>query len=228
MREVIFAVGEDEIGVRHSVVAVGRSRFCGRRNARGPLDRLDRPFRSGEADKTPVEEIQPASQHGRRITCGIGGHEDELDLIRNSGGQFFQRGAQVRHVHRTLIGAIRVAEEQKRDVTLGPLPEIECRTGSIGEDESRLRQRWRDYAAPVAAGAALLGRQHRCEDHWEPEESWPHVTPLLLNDHCRLHADFVMKSADVIERAGRGEGHAESGKVEGPLRLSYRFLVWRT
>jgi hypothetical protein len=86
MCEVVFAVGDNEIGVCHSVVTVGRSRLCGDRNARGPLDRLDRRFRSREPTETPVEQIQPASQHGRRIARGIGGHEDELDLIRNRGG----------------------------------------------------------------------------------------------------------------------------------------------
>src|ERR1700736_6058516 len=63
VREIIFAVGENEISVCHSVVPVGRSRLCGYGNARGPLDRLDCPFRPSEPDKTPVEQIQPASQH---------------------------------------------------------------------------------------------------------------------------------------------------------------------
>ena len=67
-----------------------------------------------------------------------------LDLIRNARGHFLQRGAQVRHVHGTLIGAIRVTKEQKRDITLGPLLEVKGSTGGIRQDESRLRLRRRD------------------------------------------------------------------------------------
>ena len=59
MGEVVFAVGEYKIGVRHCVVAVCPSRFGSRRNARGPLNRLDGPIGSGEADKTSIEEIEP-------------------------------------------------------------------------------------------------------------------------------------------------------------------------
>src|ERR1700674_161676 len=65
VREIIGAVGENEISVCHSVVPVGPPRLGGSGNARGPLDRLDCPLRPSEPDKTPVEQIQPASQHRR-------------------------------------------------------------------------------------------------------------------------------------------------------------------
>ena len=193
VREIIFAVSENEIGMRHCVVAVDLPRPCRQRDARGPLDRLNGPFRSGEADKTRVEEIQPATQHNGRITRGIGGHEDELDAIRNFGGQYFERGAQVRHVHRTLIGAVRVTEEQKRDVTVGALPEIECRTGSIGEDESRLRQRRRDQAAPVvlpySAEPALpkrkSGEERRAAVSFEAPYCTTTTVPTMPSVSCR-------------------------------------------
>ena len=57
MGEVIFAIGEDKVSVRHCVVATRRSGFCGHRNSRGPLDRFYGPFGSGEAGETPIKEI---------------------------------------------------------------------------------------------------------------------------------------------------------------------------
>ena len=112
MREVIFAVGEHKICVRHCVVATRRSGFCGHRNSRGPLDRFYGPFGSGEAGETPIKEVQPAAQHLRSISGWIGGDKDQLHLIRNSGGEFLECRADIQHVHRTLIGAERVSEEE--------------------------------------------------------------------------------------------------------------------
>ncbi|HTS30200.1 MAG TPA: hypothetical protein VMH81_30220 [Bryobacteraceae bacterium] len=85
VREVVFGVSEHKVGVRHSVAASLQSRFSGWGNSCGPLDRRDGLFRSGEANESAGEEVQPAADCGRRITRGIGGHEDELDLISAPG-----------------------------------------------------------------------------------------------------------------------------------------------
>jgi hypothetical protein len=62
-------------------------------------------------------------------------YEDKLDLIRNTDRHLPQRGAEVRHVHRTLVGAIGIAEEQERDVSTRSLPEIKMSARGVGKNE---------------------------------------------------------------------------------------------
>jgi len=84
----------------------------------GRQDCLDGAFGSGGADKSSIEEIQPAVQHVRSISGRIGGEKNQLHLICNPGGELLQCGADIRHVHRTLIRAERVAEEEQGDIAL--------------------------------------------------------------------------------------------------------------
>ena len=102
-----------------------------------------------------IEIVEPPAQFHRGVPCGIGGDKNELDLIGNTGRQFLQSHAKIRHVHGTLIGAIGIAEKEERDRPLGSVPEIKRRTGGVRENESRFRQGRRDQAAPVCLLSAL-------------------------------------------------------------------------
>ncbi len=105
-----------------------------------------------------IEIVEPPAQFHRGVPCGIGGNKNELDLIGNTGGQFLQSHANIRHVHGTLIGAIGIAEKKERDRPQGSVPEIKRSTGGVGENKSRFRQGRRDQAAPVRCMALGMGR----------------------------------------------------------------------
>ena len=141
MRKVILAVGDYEICVRHCVIATRRSGLCRDREARGPLDCLNGRFRPGEADESTVKKIQPSAQDLWCISGRISCDENKPNPIGNRRGHLLQARRQIRHMHRALIGAVRVSEKQERHIAVGALPEIKGRAGGIGEDKARLGQR---------------------------------------------------------------------------------------
>ena len=153
MGQIVFGVRDNKIGMSHGVISPRGPGLLGRRNARSLLGRVESSFVSGEADKMFIETVEPAAQFHGGVPCGIGGHKNELDLIGDTGGQFFQSHANIRHVHGTLIGAIGVAEKEERNRPLGSVPEIKPSAGGVRENKSRLRQRWRDQTAPVRVGS---------------------------------------------------------------------------
>ena len=105
-----------------------RRRFGGRNLCRS----------STEADEGRIEGIEPAAQARGIVAIRIIGHEDDLDPARIRGWHVLERLGDVRHVHRTDVGAMRIAEEQQGDVTIGFLAEIEGLPLGIGEGECRL------------------------------------------------------------------------------------------
>ena len=159
MGQIVFCVRDNKIGVPNRIVAVAGRSFLGRRNPRNLLGRRESSFGSREADKMFIEIVEPAAQVHRGVACGIGGNKNELDLIANTGGQFLQSPVNIRHVCWALIGAIGIAEKEKRDRALGSVPEIKRSTGGVRENKSRFQQGRRDQAAPIRCFRALgMGR----------------------------------------------------------------------
>jgi hypothetical protein len=157
--QIVFRVRENKIGVRNCIVHFGEPGFPGRRSPRRLLGCFDGGFGSRQTNKAIVKLIEPAAQHRGNVTCGIGGHKNKLDLIRDTGWDFLRRRSNIRHVHRTLIGAIRVPKKEERDGPLRSLPEIERSAGGVSEDKSRFRQGRRDHATPVRCLQAIGGRR---------------------------------------------------------------------
>jgi hypothetical protein len=77
------------------------------------LDRNESSFGSREADKISIEIVEPPAQLHRGVARGTRRNKNKLDLAGNIGGQLLQSHADIRHVHRTLIGAIAVAEKEE-------------------------------------------------------------------------------------------------------------------
>src|SRR5215472_7093615 len=141
----------------HRIAAVARLTLARSRDARHPLNSLDRMVASRETDELRVEIVEPAAQLRRCVPFRIGGNKNQLDLSGYVRRQFLKRGAKIRHVHRTLIGAIRVAEEQQSNCSIGPAPEIERSSGSVGKNESRFGH-WRvNQSAAIGAVSVALG-----------------------------------------------------------------------
>ena len=65
MRQIVFGVSHDKVGVRNGIVATARLRLLGQRNSRRFLDRSPEPLRSREADRVLVEDIEPPPQFRR-------------------------------------------------------------------------------------------------------------------------------------------------------------------
>ena len=70
-----------EIRVRDGITSAGSKGLLRHGNAGSPFDRLNRGFRSCEADSVLIEIVQPVTYFGRRVPCRAGGHKNELDLI---------------------------------------------------------------------------------------------------------------------------------------------------
>ena len=78
-------------------------------------------------------------------------------------------------MHGTLIGTIGITEKEKRKRPLGFVPEIKRRTGGVRENKSRLRQGWRDQAAPVRVAPALLRWCQRRKNKEQSEKAIFHL-----------------------------------------------------
>ena len=137
MGQIVFGVRDNKIGMGHRVISTGCPDFWAT-GTPAPSGPLESSFISGEADKMFIETVEPAAQFRGGIPCGIGGHKNEFDLIRDTRGQFFQGHANIRHVHGTLIGAIGVAEKEERNRPLGSVPKIKPSARGVRENKSRL------------------------------------------------------------------------------------------
>ena len=139
-------------------------------------------------------------------------------------------------MHWTLIRAIRKAEEEKRDRSLGPALEIKRSTGGIGEDKPWFWQGWCDQSAPIVVAFPMLRRQQTRENQRRRQSieisyrllsvDIRQCTHLSVNNDCPFHAELVMNRTDVVERARRGEGHKKPCDIGRRLGESGPVL-WR-
>ena len=79
----------------------------------------------------PVEVVEPPPQDSRVVPCRIRGDKYQFHLIDHSWRQFLQSRADIRHVHRTLVGAVGITEKKQRDRPLGSVPHL----GGIAREE---------------------------------------------------------------------------------------------
>ncbi len=91
--------------------AVARIRLLGQGNSGSLLGGIESSRGSGQANKTFIKIVKPPAQFYPGVPTGIGRDKDELDLTGYSRWQSLQRRTEIRHVHRTLIGTIRIAEK---------------------------------------------------------------------------------------------------------------------
>jgi len=76
MREIIFCVGDNEIRMSNSVVAVPGFCHLSDWNPGRLLDCPERVFRSGQTDEALIEMVEPAAEYCRRVPRGVCGNED--------------------------------------------------------------------------------------------------------------------------------------------------------
>ena len=91
-----------------------------------------------QADERRVESVEPCAQAGGRVALRVVGDEYHLDPARVGGWHILERLGDVRHVHRTDVGAVGIAEEEQDDVSVGFLAEVERAAFGIGQRERRL------------------------------------------------------------------------------------------
>lgn len=140
MSFVVLRVSKNEIGMGDAIVSAGAAGLPSCWNARSFLHIFDGCFGSGQADKPPIEIVELPAQFRTRVARGIRRNKNQFHAAGSPQGQLLQGRRDVGHVHRALIRAICITEEQECNRTLRSVPEIKRSTGGIHKGKSRFRQ----------------------------------------------------------------------------------------